>query len=1261
MSFHSLTPKLNGSSPTVLSDDPTKKVLDEAFEIATIPGLVRMLLIDTRLFPGAISEVPLDGNTLVTGTNAAGKTSIIQLLPLFSGVSPSKISRKSQGKSFYGHYLPRSTSYVAFEYRHRDGGLRSVIVHAAIADDKPMFRFVRSGLFEDMFVGDDNEFVAAPNLASHLRNRGYQVADRIVDTLTDYQTIIQGLPIKTAAAKDRTFLGQMVPQYTMSQPGQPLLNLDRVVYSMLKKDVSLQALEEMIAENILQDDTGIQIESDRTKLEHWPSRYQSYQLVMDEEDAARKLQRQNVELNGYAGHRHAAIAELQSLGIALAQDETRAKAEKEKAATKLKTEQENYAERKEQLHEATSNALIAKNRVVDSIHDIEKFEIQGKAAGIETKVSLAGRKTQIETDRDEVQHRLTALDGEQSELTRSYDGFKHAAKEAADAEREIARNDEAEARDQRDAALIVAKARHADAEAILLADHETPINEADEAYDDARSELGAAREAAKSPQVSQETLNKRDEAQRAFTACSAQFTQSMQDERPLEAAVRTQTAAIEKVEREIAGYAAGLSGLKDTLSKLEASKKPRTGSLLAHLRQNRQDWGQNIGRVINPELLSRTDLNPQDIQFADGIFGLGLDLSGVESVADADLTEIDAQITEVKAEIGEVDADIVAARARLTKLGQGRASAQKELASHQGAQSVIKRQKASAETTLEKREEDVRLEREQAAVIAKARVEAATKDLEAARKRKDDALKARKDALGVLHASNATEIADIEDALKKAVALRKSREDAIKKRLADRLEELEVELASALKKKGIDASHLLELRGQVAAHEKDLASINRDNVQVQKWLHFLAVEMPKLPGLRNELAAANLAHEAAAAKEAEVKRQWREREQALKAAVEAAETAIKRIEAQLSRIKDRLARTEHASIPPSARTSRTLEEILAALNEAEKSVKRLESDIRTGVTKIAKVFFTGVGSPAEQHLKRCKESFSSAVEGPEWVPAIIQWYDELHEQHRDAIMNDGRTITNNIKSGYYRLIELDRQIRSENIALQNSLNRNNVIAAVEDLSVSITSSIKKLDFMPAMERLSNLHEEWMRTGQTLPPEGFTDAMTNLLTYWNGRDGIAANLRDQIKIEGYLIEKGNRRDFHAGTDMKDISSNGVSYLVLTTILVGFVNMVRGKSPVHIVWALDELGNIDAENTRLLLDMLRENHITLVAATPQAPASVNKIFDYRVKVIDGPRLADIQGAGRPSQRLLTSPASAELAYQSAHPAPTADKEV
>jgi hypothetical protein len=494
-----ITPAAVTSSTEVISH--TREITEGAID--QIPGLVRMLLIDSKIFPGSISEIPLDGNTLITGTNAAGKTSIIQLLPLFFGVSPTKISKKQQGKSFYGHYLPNLTSYIAFEYRHRDGGLRSAIIHAAPADDKPMFRFVRSGLFADMFVKDDGEYVASSNLASHLRDRGYDVADRIIDTLSDYKTIIQGLKPVSSNAKDQRFMAQMISQYTVSQVRHPLISADRVVYSMLKKDVSLRALQEMIADNLLVEDPDIQIGSDRANLEKWPTRYNAYQDVMKEEEQTRALQVRCVELQGYQADRDISLSELQALEISLESDLVTKQKTRDAAEQTMTRENEDYAEKKEEAHLATTDARREKNDISKKIDAIETTKRDNEHSGILQKVALADRKSEIEDTLKQDHSRYTALAGEQRELTQSYADLEREAKKYADGEIETIRLEENVDRVRHADQNRSAKTRHSTSEIELQVFHEAPITEAEEAFSDAGRALGSAEEAAKFPQVPQ--------------------------------------------------------------------------------------------------------------------------------------------------------------------------------------------------------------------------------------------------------------------------------------------------------------------------------------------------------------------------------------------------------------------------------------------------------------------------------------------------------------------------------------------------------------------------------------------------------------------------------------------------------------------------------------------------------------------------------------------------------------------------------------
>jgi len=73
MTIHT-TPSLRDSTSTSAVLQAPSRPIDE------IPGPTRMVLVDTKLFPGAIAEVPLDGNCLITGVPGLAKTLMVRAI-----------------------------------------------------------------------------------------------------------------------------------------------------------------------------------------------------------------------------------------------------------------------------------------------------------------------------------------------------------------------------------------------------------------------------------------------------------------------------------------------------------------------------------------------------------------------------------------------------------------------------------------------------------------------------------------------------------------------------------------------------------------------------------------------------------------------------------------------------------------------------------------------------------------------------------------------------------------------------------------------------------------------------------------------------------------------------------------------------------------------------------------------------------------------------------------------------------------------------
>ncbi|WP_419739235.1 ATP-binding protein [Ruegeria sp.] len=1204
------------------------------------PGFTRMLLVDTNIFKGVIGEVPLDGNVLITGTNAAGKTSVIQALPLGFGLPPHKLSRKAQDKTFFGHYLPRTTSYVAFEYRNRAGSKRAVIMHLATTEEKLVYRFVRSELYENMFVTNDGKFVEFSDLAKHLRDQGYQIASRQITTQVEYQTIIQGLPIENPRRND---VVQLQADYALAPPRTPLRNVENVIFSMLKKDGSLRALEDMVAEQVLRGERRIKLGGKRESLASWPKRFRSYRDVMAKEDDVLRLVAKNTVLEEAHRRRKEALSEMRGLLNDLEEQlETLSRTLPRQELAFQEAENAHAVER-EAARKALAEIEVKLNTASAEVKRLTEKHARFMDDNIEAKVAEFARLSELEDAARQVSERLTALKSELSELTSSYDTLKEARREAADnALREIAL-DRKRSEDGRRAKREAIETRRQESRRRAEEDYAPQMMAASDKLKAAAAAVGAGEEAAKNPTVDSEVLERVTEAQKEVDTHQAAYNAVVEQKAPLQAQETAAKSDVAKVDGEIERLSQSKLRLEKTREKLEASKAPSDGTLLAFLRRQRPDWGDTLGRVLREDLLSRTDLSPKDLGAEGSVFGLDLDLEDVAPLQQADLSVIELNIDRCMADIGEVQQNIATAKRKRDEVSsrlRGIRRKSSELEVNTGilarklkhARGHLTNCHAANDTALEAAREAA-ITRLQEAKEAQARAEREKTNLEAER---------AKDLAGY-DLQHREESEALEEEIMRTTQALFEWETRIRNSCDADLKELDEERAKALRDKGVDPRTLQDLEKSAKTHRDALARVRAMEKTVVAWRSFLADDWSRVDACRAE--AEN--HKVTVGRLSQALEQliegWTRKRIGLKREIDQTEKDLSALRENRSKLEIRLQQNAEERLEPVS-TSRTVDALLSALNDAERESNTLTQEIRNGVKDVARVFMAEPGSPPEQHIQLRRQAFQSFAEGPEWLPAFEDWFNELHEQHRDTLRNDAHFHAEEFKNKYQMLKRTDERITEENRLLQRSLSQNIATDVVEDIQIKIESGIKELEFLPALERISELHEDWTRSGEDLPPNVFTEALSDLLEYWSGNDGITADLRQQIRLRGHVVENGIKRDFHASTDLADISSNGVSYLILTTILVGFINIVRGKKPVQMVWALDELGNIDSRNVRNLLKMLNDNGINLISATPNADLGVRERFAQRLRIVKdknlGPRLMEVRGAAKPSHSLVWS---------------------
>ena len=79
----------------------------------------------------------------------------------------------------------------------------------------------------------------------------------------------------------------------------------------------------------------------------------------------------------------------------------------------------------------------------------------------------------------------------------------------------------------------------------------------------------------------------------------------------------------------------------------------------------------------------------------------------------------------------------------------------------------------------------------------------------------------------------------------------------------------------------------------------------------------------------------------------------------------------------------------------------------------------------------------------------------------------------------------------------------------------------------------------------------------------------------------------------------------------------MSSNGLSYIILVVILIGFVNRVRRKEKVVVPFVVDELKDLSVVNATALLNLLARNNITMISAFPDVDPALTLALTERMK--------------------------------------------
>lgn len=1185
---------------------------------------------------GRISELDPRGGVLAVGDNGVGKTTFLRLIPLFYGATPSQVLKGSGKASMIRHTLPDPSSAVAYEYeRESDSHLRTVVMYAKEGEDIPDFRIVSAGFDETFFYDENNLFVTRTEFAPRLHARNINVSP--VLQLNEYRSVILNERMSSKNAKQMALLAR-----DHSLGPRPLRNLNQIAAAMANEKISFRDLQNIVLERVTEDQAT---ESKRQNVRELKQRREDVTTWLDGRTHMAEIVKRKPDadrMKARIGRIKEVHLELCSLHVAVKAALAQAATDQERLTNDRKTKAEAFDQELGALDDDIREAEQKKTNAYDEWQGINSAFQAGISRqnhfdriGAKILAENESRETSLQQQALAKENEHRRLSAESGSLKTEYDTRCLEIQRSSQAQQ----TEIAERKAMAQSAGVNKRLALGDAKEAGLQALEEPPRLAEIAVE--RTGLatreGEIAQKIRNPAATQETLAAREEAEAILEQCrqdrdTAKDTASDREKDESQARWELEAAI-----RALEGLEASQKLLLANIDALNAQLTPEPGSLLAFIRESDDPVWPHASKLIAEGVIHRTDLSPVMLDIPAAQRGE----EGAVVVGNATVSTQELPLPEWFL-MDSVNQQLEAAKGQLVDINESmnKAADHAEKARLKLKQAGIDHDKAKAHFGLAKSAFD-------AAVTEKGRLDSLVNT-----ERRAAEAQARKDLDGLKAALTA--LGNEEHAIREGV---KKKREAIHAGYKLKVEALEAESKSEINKldaeaQRVEATLQTDLTNARQDYERKLAGMGLDTVRIN------AVE-EELKGLRAQLEAiANNRHEVAAWKKFckdelphfETNRQkvgnlhtaFLQASQHL-GHLETSRTALKKqAEEVLSDLDARIATAANDAqrleelreqklkdfldfVPSSAYIGRPMQEIDQEVTRKLRTLVDEDAALRSEVLSLRNEFEKKEGGPNDwlklkrkelpdrqtrlEHEYRCLEA-----------QQLCDWFERTEcGSYIEQLTHQMNGFFENASVFVSRLDTFDRLVATFNTELGRALATAEHFERFKNLSVRVTSSVGQQAFLTVLRKMrdksptiSLTGRAYSRVGMELPSDEDAALVREYREILRADGGVQVDLNEQVRLEFSLYENGKRSVISNEEEFRAVSSNGNSALITAMFLMGFVQMIRGASPVRLVWVTDELGRFDAKNVGAFLKTLALNNIDVISASPSVDPALARHF-------------------------------------------------
>ncbi|NDV83649.1 ATP-binding protein [Bacteroides sp. 51] len=1190
------------------------------------------------------SEVKLDGNVHLTGTQGVGKSTLLRALLFFYNANQQKLGIPVEKKRFVEFYFPYQNSFIIYEVAHENG---SFCVLAYKSQGRVVFRFFNSEYRQSYFIHEtDGRIAESWDAVRENLSRDRIKYTRLIDRYEEYRNIIYG---------NNKGLGAEFRKYALLE-SKRYQNIPRAIqHVFLNYKVESDFIKDTIIKSLNEDEMPIDLSTYTLHLKDFETQLNDIRLWTETVKGGNRIRK----LAGSIVENHSTIRFIDQDFKRLAVEimcrlkdneeqqvklDARRTKEMEKEAVIIQSQKSKWEAYEKSKNKLSEDKGVFVNKLKEARQKSEEYEqsdIQNILLRVARKSDLLGeqqnikdQKALLETDFNEIKQRyeiqveqlnnqFEAYRNIQQEKIQKLDIDYYTYKEVLAHEYEkifSTIREQSESKIQQIAELIEEKKEESSRLRNRLFEAKNTVWYAQE-INECKEKIRIANEQMQQAQNS--------------IACLGNENSTLKTQWELkEGNVKVEAERLKNDNREL------IRQLTEKITIIRTRIENSKDSLYGWLNKEYPGWEKNIGKVIDQEqVLFRTGLSPRKTNVApDSLYGLQINLDEIEKEVKT-VDDYESEIASLEKEIASLKIRNDAEDKRLAD--QLEALKKKYLPSIKKNKEEIERCKYNIgqETkNVEKANIELGGWEQRAEADKKARIDEVNQSFDKVVASKTEAENQLASVKAEIDRKIKTKQKEKEAKIKEKLQLTEADKEIIAQTIAERKEKTRQEVQAIrnsqtkeLKDKGADTEKIASLEKQLQTIATELSFIEKHteltfNYRKDEKELFSKVDYFKAQRdlLENKLTEAGNKYQAQLQK-------LRSEQDEIKSRITTYETQLAGFEADAQKFAefqitevyldhtDKFRDTDIKT--PSEKNGVT---IIEELNGKYYSRLKEFNTLRENINK-----FTGNFS--ENNIFKFK---TKLIEDAEY----LQFAEDLREFIEEDKINEYEKRVNELFSNIIKqvgnetdqLLSKEKDIRKVINEINSDFVKRNFAGVIKSIELRMISSSNKivqlLEEIKAFNdenlfnfgemNLFNAHEQSREENNKKAVQYLSALSKSIAEYKTG----TISLSDSFELEFKVIENDN--DTGWVDKLANVGSDGTDVLVKAMINIMLLNVFKEGATKNqfkdfrLHCMMDEIGKLHPNNVRGILKFANDRNIFLVNGSPQSFDALAYKYTYKL---------------------------------------------